>query len=82
MTWSRGWRRGRAFASIAVDHPIHSCQPLPVVTDPLFYVAEGHRVRLDMNPLGAERVTEFVNTTINASPNVVAKARMALGADK
>ncbi len=46
------------------------------------YIAEGNRVRLDMNPLTAERVTELVNATINAPPNVVAKARAALGSDK
>lgn len=46
------------------------------------YIAEGNRIRLDMNPLGAERVTELVNATINAPPNVVAKARAALGSDK
>jgi hypothetical protein len=46
------------------------------------YIAEGNRVRLDMNPLSAERVTELVNATINAPPNVVAKARAALGSDK
>ena len=46
------------------------------------YIAEGHRIRLDMNPLTAERVTELVNATINAPPNVVAKARAALGSDK
>jgi len=46
------------------------------------YIADGNRVRLDMNPLSAERVTELVNATINAPPNVVAKARAALGSDK
>jgi tripartite-type tricarboxylate transporter receptor subunit TctC len=46
------------------------------------YIAEGQRVRLDMNPLSAERVTEFVNATVNAPPNVVAKARAALGTEK
>jgi tripartite-type tricarboxylate transporter receptor subunit TctC len=46
------------------------------------YIAEGHRIRLDMNPLTAERVTALVNATINAPPNVVAKARAALGSDK
>ena len=38
--------------------------------------------RLDMNPLSAERVTELVNATVNAPPNVVAKARSALGSEK
>jgi hypothetical protein len=46
------------------------------------YIAEGNKVRLDMNPLSAERVTELVNATINAAPHVVAKARAALGSDK
>jgi tripartite-type tricarboxylate transporter receptor subunit TctC len=46
------------------------------------YIAEGRRLRLDMNPLSAERVTQLVNATINAPPNVVAKARAALGTDK
>jgi tripartite-type tricarboxylate transporter receptor subunit TctC len=46
------------------------------------YVAEGNRVRLDMNPLSAERVTQLVNATVNAPPNIVAKARAALGTDK
>jgi tripartite-type tricarboxylate transporter receptor subunit TctC len=46
------------------------------------YIAEGNRVRLDMNPLSAERVTELVSTTVNAPANVVAKARAALGSDK
>jgi tripartite-type tricarboxylate transporter receptor subunit TctC len=46
------------------------------------YIAEAARVRMDMNPLSAERVTELVNATINAPPNVVAKARAALGSDK
>jgi len=46
------------------------------------YIAEGNKVRLDMNPLGAERVTELVNATIHAPANVVAKARAALGTDK
>ena len=46
------------------------------------YIADGNRVRLDMNPLGAERVTQLVNATVNAPPNVVAKARAALGTDK
>jgi tripartite-type tricarboxylate transporter receptor subunit TctC len=46
------------------------------------YLAEGNRVRLDMNPLSAERVTALVNATINAPPHIVAKARAALGSDK
>ena len=46
------------------------------------YIAEGNRVRLDMNPLGAERVTQLVNATVYAPPNIVAKARAALGTDK
>ncbi len=46
------------------------------------YIAEGRRLRLDMNPLSAGRVTQLVNATINAPPNVVAKARAALGTDK
>ena len=46
------------------------------------YIAEGNRVRLDMNPLGAERVTQLVNATVYAPPNVVTKARAALGTDK
>ena len=46
------------------------------------YIAEGNRVRLDMNPLSAERVTQLVNATVNAPPNIVAKARAALGTDK
>jgi tripartite-type tricarboxylate transporter receptor subunit TctC len=46
------------------------------------YVAEGHKVRLDMNPLGAARVTQIVNGTVHAPPNIVAKARAALGTDK
>ena len=46
------------------------------------YIAEGSKVRLDMNPLGAERVTQLVNATVHAPPNVVAKARAALGTDK
>lgn len=35
-------------------------------------------MRPDVNPLGAERVTPLVN----APPNIVAKARAALGTDK
>ena len=46
------------------------------------YIAEGKRVRLDMNPLNAERVTQLVNATVNAPPGIVAKARAALGTDK
>ena len=46
------------------------------------YIAEGNKVRLDMNPLGDERVTALVNATVHAPPNVVAKARAALGTDK
>ena len=46
------------------------------------YIAEGQRLRLDMNPLSAERVTELVNATVNAPPNVIAKARAALGSEK
>jgi tripartite-type tricarboxylate transporter receptor subunit TctC len=46
------------------------------------YIAEGKRVRLDMNPLSAERVTQLVNATVNAPPAIVAKARAALGTDK
>jgi tripartite-type tricarboxylate transporter receptor subunit TctC len=46
------------------------------------YIAEGQRLRLDMNPLSAERVTELVNATVNAPPNVVTKARAALGSEK
>ena len=46
------------------------------------YIAEGTRVRLDMNPLNAERVTQLVNATVYAPPNIVAKARAALGTDK
>jgi tripartite-type tricarboxylate transporter receptor subunit TctC len=46
------------------------------------YIAEGNRVRLDMNPLSAERVTQLVSATVNASPQIVAKARAALGTDK
>jgi hypothetical protein len=39
-------------------------------------------VRLDMNPLSAERVTQLVSATVNAPSNIVAKARAALGTDK
>ena len=46
------------------------------------YIAEGNRVRLDMNPLSAEQVTALVNATVHAPPAVVAKARAALGSDK
>jgi tripartite-type tricarboxylate transporter receptor subunit TctC len=46
------------------------------------YIAEGNRVRLDMNPLSAERVTQLVHATVHAPPNIVAKARAALGTDK
>jgi hypothetical protein len=46
------------------------------------YIAEGKRVRLDMNPLSAERVTQLVSATVNAPPAIVAKARAALGTDK
>jgi tripartite-type tricarboxylate transporter receptor subunit TctC len=46
------------------------------------YITEGNRVRLDMNPLSAERVTQLVNATVNAPPAIVAKARAALGTDK
>src|SRR5215813_10237138 len=46
------------------------------------YIAEGNRVRLDMNPLSAERVTALVSATVNAPPNVVAKARAMLGTEK
>jgi tripartite-type tricarboxylate transporter receptor subunit TctC len=46
------------------------------------YIAEGNRVRLDMNPLGAERVTELVNATVYAPAPIVAKARAALGTEK
>ena len=46
------------------------------------YIAEGHRVRLDMNPISAERVTQLVNATVKAPPNIVARARTALGSDK
>jgi tripartite-type tricarboxylate transporter receptor subunit TctC len=46
------------------------------------YIAEGKRVRLDMNPLSAERVTQLVNATVNAPPGIVAKARAALGTGK
>jgi tripartite-type tricarboxylate transporter receptor subunit TctC len=46
------------------------------------YIAEGNRVRLDMNPLGAERVTQLVHATVNAPAHIVTKARAALGTDK
>jgi tripartite-type tricarboxylate transporter receptor subunit TctC len=46
------------------------------------YIAEGKRVRLDMNPLSAERVTQLVQATVNAPPAIVAKARAALGTGK
>jgi tripartite-type tricarboxylate transporter receptor subunit TctC len=46
------------------------------------YIAEGTRVRLDMNPLSAERVTQLVNATVYAPPGIVAKARAALGTEK
>jgi tripartite-type tricarboxylate transporter receptor subunit TctC len=46
------------------------------------YIAEGNRVRLDMNPLSAERVTQLVNATVNAPPDIVAKTRAALGTGK
>ncbi len=36
------------------------------------YIAEGNRVRLDMNPLSAERVTQLVNATVYAPPGIVA----------
>jgi tripartite-type tricarboxylate transporter receptor subunit TctC len=52
-----------------------------MVKDP-DYIAEGHKVRLDMNPLSAERVTKLVHATVRAPPNIVAKARAALGTDK
>jgi hypothetical protein len=43
------------------------------------YIAEGRKVRLDLNPLSAEQITTLVNATINAPPAIVAKARAALG---
>ena len=46
------------------------------------YIAEGNKVRLDMNPLSAERVTQLVNATVHAPPAIVAKARAALGTEK
>jgi len=46
------------------------------------YIAEGNKVRLDMNPLSAERVTRLVDATVHAPPAIVAKARAALGTDK
>ncbi|MCC6889353.1 MAG: hypothetical protein IT536_12535 [Hyphomicrobiales bacterium] len=46
------------------------------------YIAEGKRVRLDMNPLSAERVTQLVHATVYAPSHIVAKARAALGSDK
>ncbi|MGH6769761.1 MAG: Bug family tripartite tricarboxylate transporter substrate binding protein [Xanthobacteraceae bacterium] len=46
------------------------------------YIAEGRKVRLDLNPLSAEQITKLVNATINAPPAIVAKARAALGTDE
>jgi tripartite-type tricarboxylate transporter receptor subunit TctC len=46
------------------------------------YIAEGNKVRLDMNPLSAERVTQLVNATVHAPPAIVTKARAALGTEK
>lgn len=46
------------------------------------YIAEGNKLRLDMNPLSAERVTQLVDATVHAPAAVVAKARAALGTDK
>jgi tripartite-type tricarboxylate transporter receptor subunit TctC len=46
------------------------------------YIADGRRVRLDLNPLTAEKVTALVNATVHAPPAIVAKARAALGTDK
>jgi hypothetical protein len=46
------------------------------------YIAEGTRVRLDMNPLSAERVTQLVRETVSAPSAIIAKARAALGTAK
>jgi tripartite-type tricarboxylate transporter receptor subunit TctC len=52
-----------------------------MVKDPE-YIAEGNKVRLDMNPLSAERVTKLVHATVYAPAAIVAKAKAALGTDK
>jgi tripartite-type tricarboxylate transporter receptor subunit TctC len=52
-----------------------------MVKDPE-YIAEGNKVRLDMNPLRAERVTKLVHATVYAPAAIVAKAKAALGTDK
>jgi tripartite-type tricarboxylate transporter receptor subunit TctC len=46
------------------------------------YIADGKKVRLDLNPLGAEQVTKLVNATVNSPPAIVAKAKAALATGK
>lgn len=46
------------------------------------YIATGNRLRLDMNPLSAERVTQLVNATVYTPSHIVSKARAALGTGK
>jgi len=43
------------------------------------FLEEAGKLRLDIDPLSADEVTRVVSLTINASPEVVAKARDAMG---
>jgi tripartite-type tricarboxylate transporter receptor subunit TctC len=47
------------------------------VKDPGF-LADAKKLDFDLKPLGADKVTEIVNDTINTSPDIVEKAKAAM----
>jgi len=42
------------------------------------FIAEGRKLNLDLNPISGEKIAQIVNDTVNAPPDVVAKAKAAL----
>jgi tripartite-type tricarboxylate transporter receptor subunit TctC len=42
------------------------------------FIADGRRLNLDLNPISGEKIAEIVNDTVNAPPDVIAKAKAAL----
>jgi tripartite-type tricarboxylate transporter receptor subunit TctC len=42
------------------------------------FIAEGRKLNLDLNPISGEKIAQVVNDTVNAPPDVVAKAKAAL----
>ncbi len=43
------------------------------------FLEEAEKLKLDIEPMSAEEVTKIVREVVNASPEVVAKARAMMG---